>query len=117
MSELHCYVVVEYSASNDVKSVAEFPLRIHNIGACQILAQALHSKEFHQLVTRNRTKIPLRVFSGAKLKGRCVNGSAIGEQSYNALTRLKDFIAKNSSDRVRVYVHWVYDHQLFPESI
>jgi hypothetical protein len=116
MSELHCYVVVEYSSSNDVKAVAEFPLRIHNIGACQILAQALQSKEFHQLVTRNRTKIPLRVFSGAKLKSKCVNGWAVGEQSYNALMRLKGFIAKNSGDRVRVYVHWVYDDQLLQEN-
>jgi len=113
MSEVFCSVVVEYMSSNEIKTVADFPLRIHNIGGVQTLAQALKSKDLETLVTRDGVNLPARLLILAIFNDGNINGRAVGPQVYNAVMRMRDFIAGNSGHNVRIYAHWISEADLY----
>ncbi len=106
MSELSCNVVVEYGFTHEIKSVIDFPMRIHGVGMVQLLAKALKSKELNTLAARDGGNIPAKSFSCAVLNNGRINGHPISAPVYMAVERIQDFIAENSNCRFRIYAHW-----------
>jgi len=106
MSELSCNVVVEYEHTHEIKSVVDFPLRIHGIGMVQYLAQALRSKELDSLVTREGSNLSTKAFTCAVLNKGRINGQPVATPIYRAVANIQDFIAANSDCKVRIYAHW-----------